>query len=109
MDVVFSFEGGFGGIDSFSFESLDELGPFGVSALTMLEILWLDIALYAILLLYFDSVWPQNLWPPLRPDFLCSSSFWRKKCGSANEVAVSQPLLNATRVDSCVREPVLDQ
>eukprot|EP01052_Picozoa_sp_SAG31_P021646 SAG31_NODE_1684_length_7534_cov_6.461870_3_plen_1457_part_00 len=106
MDAVFSFDGGWGGMEGVSWGTFDTLGPLGVSPAQMLIMLWVDVALYTIMTLYLDTVVPQNLWATLPPWFLCTRHWWRSKCGSQHDSLVAVAAAEDT-LDTCVREHVM--
>lgn len=118
MDVIWTFDGGFGGFEGMNFANIHIPGPLGVSVLESLVMLWVDTAWLALLALYLDAVVPQEFGSQLPPHFLCLKPWWQQRYkmwfskSDVGRLQQSHSLLRATADatadaphDDCAREP----
>jgi len=115
MDAIWTFDGGFGGVEGMHLGNIDVPGPLGVSLLDSLKMLWLDTVWLGLLALYLDAVVPQEFGSQLPPNFLCLPQWWRRRYNvwfSREPVGMQQPLFvteedasSSEPEDDCAREP----
>ena len=115
MDAIWTFDGGFGGIEGMHLGNINVPGPLGVSLLDSLTMMWVDTVWLGLLALYLDAVVPQEFGSQLPPNFLCLPQWWRRRYkmwfSREPEAATLQPLFagedisSSEPVDDCAREP----
>lgn len=108
LDTTWAFEGGYASVEGLSFTSISVAGPLGLSVAQCLIMIWVDVFLYTLLLLYLERVVPQGLWSPQALWFPCNPRFWRQGCCSAPthsaRVSVGPAMIPA---DDCAREQMV--
>ena len=108
LDTTWAFEGGYASVEGLSLASISVAGPLGLSIAQCLMMIWVDVFLYVLLLLYLERVLPQGLWTPQAPWFLCSPRFWRQGCCRApshsTRISVGPIMIAA---DDCAQEKVV--
>ena len=110
LDATWAFEGGYASVEGLSFSSIGVEGPLGLSVGQCLMMIWIDVFLYILLLLYLERAVPQGLWTAQPPWFPCTPRFWRQACRRAPKASARISAEAATlNPDDCAREEtVLD-